>query len=113
MNLEEIRAYCLSLPYVKEEVKWGNDLCFTLAGNMFFVSNLKSTFCVSLKINDEDFAPLSNKPNVIPAPYLARYKWIQITNEHVFSLKEWETRISESYELIKSGLSKKLLDLLD
>lgn len=37
MSVEQVREFCRSLPGVAEDVKWGNDLCFTIGGKMFCV----------------------------------------------------------------------------
>jgi len=40
MDLEEIRALCLSFPGATEDVKWGNDLTFSVGKKMFAVTGL-------------------------------------------------------------------------
>jgi len=42
MDIESTRAFCLSFPYVTEEVLWGNDLVFKIGGKMFAVIGLDS-----------------------------------------------------------------------
>lgn len=79
---------------------------------MFCVTGFSSPLTVSLKVNDEEFEELSVRAGIIPAPYLARHKWIYIQNEKVFSRKEWEHYIHQSYELVKAKLPKKLLQQL-
>ena len=37
MNTESVRAHCLSFPHATENVQWGNDLVFKIAGKMFAV----------------------------------------------------------------------------
>ena len=36
MDIDALRAICKKLPGVTEDIKWGNDLCFCIAGKMFF-----------------------------------------------------------------------------
>lgn len=109
MNLEEIREYCQTLPHVTEDVKWGNDLCFLLAGKMFCVACLVPPFSVSLKVTDEEFNTLIETKEIIPAPYMARNKWIQVHDENRFSNAEWKHYIRQSYEIKKAKLTKKVL----
>lgn len=109
MDVEELRKICTALPKVTEDIKWGNDLCFCIAGKMFCVAGLSSPMQISLKVKDDEFDELSVSPNIIPAPYVARYKWILITDVNRFSKKEWKHYITQSYELVRDKLPKKIL----
>ncbi|GAA4299218.1 MmcQ/YjbR family DNA-binding protein [Nibribacter koreensis] len=109
MDLESLRAFCLSLPAVTEDVKWEHDLCFSIGGKMFCVASLEAPLSFSFKVNPEDFQELSVKPGLTPAPYLARYHWILASEGHPLSKAEVETRVRDSYEMIKSKLPKKAL----
>ena len=43
MNLEELREYCLSLPYVTEDMPFGEDvLVFRICNRIFMLTNLES-----------------------------------------------------------------------
>ena len=64
---------------------------------------------VSLKVTDEEFATLSNSHCITPAPYVARYKWILVEDANCFSDKELKYYITQSYNLVKSKLPKKIL----
>ena len=108
MDLETLRDYCNSLPHVTEDVKWGHDLCFLIGGKMFCVTGFNAPLRVSLKVNDEEFEELSSRSGIIPAPYLARYKWIYIQQESVFTTKDWKNYINQSYELVKNKLPLKI-----
>lgn len=106
MNIEQIRAFCLSLPSATEDVKWENDLCFCIAEKMFCVTGLNGPFGVSLKVRDDEFEELSTTRNIRPAAYVARYKWIHIDSEDRFTRDEWGHYIRQSYELVKAKLPK-------
>jgi predicted DNA-binding protein (MmcQ/YjbR family) len=112
MTLDSLRSLCTSLPHVTEDIKWGNDLCFSIGGKMFCVTGMSIPLMISLKVKDEEFDELSNLPGIKPAPYVARYKWILIEDERVFSKPKWEFYIRQSYALVKSKLSKKILTQL-
>ena len=100
------------MPHVTEDVKWGHDLCFLIGGKIFCVTGFSSVLKVSLKVREEEFEQLSVKNGIIPAPYLARHKWIFIQEEKCFSKKEWEQYIRQSYELVKEKLPKKVREQL-
>lgn len=108
MNIENLRAYCLSLKGVTEDVKWGHDLCFLIGGKMFCVTNLEGDPSVSFKVSDSEYDELSVSQGIIPAPYMARNKWVQVQSWDRLTEKEWENYVKQSYELIKSKLTKKL-----
>jgi predicted DNA-binding protein (MmcQ/YjbR family) len=76
---------------------------------MFCVTSPYLPLRVSLKVTDEEFDELSNLPGIIPAPYVARYKWILVEKVNVFNKTQWEHYITRSYNLVKGKLSKKKL----
>ena len=112
MNIDTVRNICKGLPPVTEDIKWGNDLCFMVGKKMFCVILLSTPVKVSVKVTDEEFDEMTNLQGIIPAPYSARHKWILIENVEVLSKIKWEHYINQSYNLIKSKLSKKKLGLL-
>jgi hypothetical protein len=62
MNLEWIRAFCLKLPGVTEQVQWGNHLLFKVGGKMFAVGALAPGGNVLSFAAPEDFAELTERP---------------------------------------------------
>lgn len=113
MNIEQLRAFCLSMPSATEDIKWGQDLCFCIGGKMFCVTGLTGPLKISMKVKDEEFDELSSSEGIIPAPYVARYKWIMVEDTSKFTKKEWEHYIRQSYELVRSKLPKKVLKELE
>ena len=109
MNLEFIRGYCNGLPHVTEDIKWGNDLCFSIGKKMFLVAGLQTPASVSFKVTDDEFEEMSSREGFEPAPYVARYKWVLNKDLKRLSKKEWEHYILQSYNLVKAKLPKKTL----
>jgi len=109
MKSEFIRDICLSFPDVKEDIKWGHDLCFLIKEKMFCVTGIEGDFGVSLKVKDDEFEELTTRKDIIPAPYLARYKWIYIKDAGCFTASEWKYYLRQSYELISAGKLKKAI----
>ncbi len=70
MNIESLRKICTSLPAVTEDIKWGNDLAFSIGDKMFCVASLESPFTCSFKVRDDEFEELSNQNGFMPAPYI-------------------------------------------
>jgi predicted DNA-binding protein (MmcQ/YjbR family) len=108
MNIEVLRKFCLSLPAATEDIKWGSDLCFSIGGKMFCVSSMESPLRISFKVPDEDFEELASQEGFIPAPYMARAKWVSLTDIKKLRPKELESYIRQSYELKKMKLTKKV-----
>ena len=106
MKGEFIRNICLDFPDVKEDIKWGHDLCFLINDKMFCVTGIEGDFGVSLKVKDSEFDELISREGIIPAPYLARYKWIYVSNPTCFTAKEWNHYLKQSYDLINSKAGK-------
>ena len=112
MNIEMLREICSSLTAVTEDVKWGNDLVFSVGDKIFCVASLDPPFSCSFKVPDDEFDELSNQNGFMPAPYMARAKWVLVTDPSNLSKKEWERYVKQSYELVKIKLTKKLRERL-
>ena len=114
MNSESLRTYCLSLPHATEDIKWGHDLCFLIAGKMFAVASLETSdaHCVSFKCTPECFAELVEMDGIIPAPYMARNHWV--TLERFSALRDAEIKeyVRDSYEMVLARLPKKTRESL-
>ena len=112
MTVEDIQGICKALPAVTEDIKWGNDLVFSIGDRMFCVASLDAPFKCSFKVRDEEFEELSNKDGFIPAPYMARAKWVLVTDPSKLNKKQWEQYIKQSYQLVSMKLTKKLREQL-
>ncbi|QKJ31617.1 MmcQ/YjbR family DNA-binding protein [Mucilaginibacter mali] len=106
MNIEQLRAFCLSLPSATEDVKWEQDLCFCIGEKMFCVTGLNGPFGVTLKVRDDEFEELSTSRDISVAAYVGRYKWVHISAADRFTQDEWEHYIRQAYELVKAKLPK-------
>ncbi len=109
MNLNQAKALCRSLPGVVEDIKWGADLTFTIGEKMFAVTgNSDDASGISFKVEDDRFLELTDRPGIIPAPYLARAKWVRIDDLKAVSDTEAAELLKRSYALILAKLTKKL-----
>jgi predicted DNA-binding protein (MmcQ/YjbR family) len=109
VNLERLRRHCLSLPHATEQVQWGNDLVFKVAGKMFAVACLDtaSPHKLSFKCEPEIFAELTERPGIVPAPYMARAQWVALEEFDALSDREIEDGVAGSYRLVFGRLPKK------
>ena len=109
MNIEDIQSFCKSLPAVTQDVKWGNDLVFSVGGKMFCVIGLdRSPTGASFKVTDEEFDEISSREGFKPAPYVAKYKWVFIEDITKMSKTEWKKYLKQSYQLVKAKLTLKI-----
>lgn len=108
MSREWLRTQCLALPHVTENVQWDNDLVFKVAGKMFAVTCLNpDSLYLTVKVQPEEFAELTEKPGIIPAPYLARAQWVSLENETALPRTEILRLLNQSYQLIFAKLTRK------
>ena len=107
MDIDNLRLICLKLPAVTEDIKWGNDLVFSVGGKMFCVASLEPPFTCSFKVPDEIFEELSTTDGFMPAPYMARAKWVLVNKGGKLNKKQWQEYITGSYEMVKSKLTRK------
>ena len=107
MTVDTLRTICRTLPEVTEDIKWGHDLCFCVAGKMFTVVDLERPHSVAFKCTPESFGELIERPGIIPAPYMARNMWVQEQElGDVLDRRELESLVRSSYELVVATLPK-------
>lgn len=107
MDIDSIRNYCLSLPHATEDIQWGNDLLFRISGKIFAGMSLDPPHSLSFKCTPEKFDELIELEGIIPAPYVARNKWVMLKRLDALNDSEIKRMIKNSYEMIFSKLPKK------
>jgi predicted DNA-binding protein (MmcQ/YjbR family) len=113
MNVDWVRKQCLSFPHATEQVTWGADLTFRIAGKIFAVTVLEvAPVWLSFKCSPENFAELTERAGIIPAPYLARAQWVALETKDALPLDELAGLLRQSYDLVVAKLPKKLRDSL-
>ena len=107
MDLDSIRNYCLSLPHATEDIQWGNDLLFRISGKIFTGMSLDPPHSLLFKCTPEKFDELIELDGIIPAPYMARNKWVMLERLDALSDAEIKQLIQISYGMIFAKLTKK------
>lgn len=108
-----MRKLCLSFPGTTEQIQWGYDLLFKVGGKMFAITPLESApVCLSFKASPEKFAELTERQNIIPAPYLARAQWVALQTWDAVAHDELAGLLRESYEMILAKLPKKMQEVI-
>ena len=115
MDIEAIRGHCLSLPHVTERVQWVRDLVFKVGGKMFCVMNLepqRDEVVLSFKASDEEFIQLQEIEGVVPAPYMARAKWVALERRDVLPAHELKRLLLSAHDLVFATLPRKVQQAL-
>jgi predicted DNA-binding protein (MmcQ/YjbR family) len=108
MDIDWLRQICLAFRGVTEQIQWGNDLLFKVGGKMFAIAPLEpAPVCLTFKCSDESFAELTERPRIIPAPYLARAKWVALESPDAMTRGELSELLRTSYELVFAKLPKR------
>jgi predicted DNA-binding protein (MmcQ/YjbR family) len=109
MNLDAIRRYCGTLPGATRDIKWGADEVYSVGGRMFavFWIDYGHARTLSFKADPERFLELTDRPGIVPAPYLARAHWVQIREPKSMAERETRDLVRDSHERVLRGLTKK------
>jgi predicted DNA-binding protein (MmcQ/YjbR family) len=67
---------------------------------------------LTFKASPETFAELTERPDIIPAPYLARAKWVALETKDALPLDELARLLRESYDMVVAKLPKKTREAL-
>ena len=113
MDAEWLRQLCLSFPGTTEQIQWGYDLLFKVGGKMYAITPLEpAPVCLSFKASPEKFAELTERQDIIPAPYLARAQWVALQTRDAVGREELAGLLRESYEMILAKLPKKMREAI-
>ena len=108
-DVDWVRKLCLSLPAATEKVTWGADLTFRINEKIFAVTVLEpAKVWLSFKCSAENFADLTERTGIIPAPYMARNQWIALETKEALQKEELRDLLRESYDMVFSKLPKKI-----
>jgi predicted DNA-binding protein (MmcQ/YjbR family) len=104
MNIEELREFCLKMPGVTEDIKWGNHLVFSVAGKIFCLTDLDPPFHVAMKVPEEQFDELTVSGGIVQASHFARRQWVTVLDESSLGRADWEKFILQSWQLVVAKL---------
>ena len=106
MTLERLRTICAGFPDATEQIQWGKDLVFKVGGKMFCVACTEPVeppkVAMSFKCDDETFAALIERPGAIPAPYMAKHKWVALEQFDTLPDAELKPLLARAYEIVSA-----------
>lgn len=110
MDEQQVDALVSRWPGVTADLKWGDDLVYSVAGKMFAVYCFKGSNAgqVSFKVGEERFLEMTDRQGVIPAPYMARAHWVSVLPSAGMPREELEAHLRSSYEQVRARLPKKV-----
>ncbi len=108
-DVDWIRKLCLALPDATEKLQWGENLCFKVRGKIFAIMDLSQGKLtpITFKCTPEKFGDLLEIEDILPAPYVGRYKWVLLANSNVLPATELEALIRQSYDLVVAKAPRK------
>ena len=107
MTRLEFDAFCGSLPATSHVEQWGGASVWKIGGKIFTLSIDGDDYTrISFKCSDLTFMVLTQMPGIIPAPYLARAKWVQVVSAQGMSDQSMMEHIGVAYEIVVSKLTK-------
>jgi predicted DNA-binding protein (MmcQ/YjbR family) len=105
---KQVEAHVLALPGATLSIQWGDDRVYKVGGKMFAAMGGGRAPSLSFKCTDLSYEMLVTRDNIIPAPYLARAKWVQLTKLSALDGAELKARLAEAHRLVVEKLPKKL-----
>lgn len=108
MSRAKIDAHLKALPAASLSVQWGDDHVWKVGGKMFAVLRAPDAKVqsVSFKASDDSFAMLTAQPGIVPAPYLARAKWVQLDRLSRLKPAELTGYLTRAHALVAAKLTK-------
>ena len=108
MTPTAIRKYCASLPGATYDLKWGADHVYSVGNKMFAALGPAKEGNVGFKVDDHRFLELTDRKGIIPAPYMAKHKWVLVQNLKALPDDEMRALIKRSHELVVAKLPKRI-----
>lgn len=109
MDAAELRIRCGAWTGVTHALKAEDELVFRVAGKSFAVLCLRGPERgrVSFRVDAEQFIEFCEQPGIVPAHYAARPFWVTLIEPERFSDERIEACLRRSYELVRTGLSRR------
>lgn len=106
MSPQAFDAVCKALPGAHMDVQWGDDHVWKVGGKMFAVRSPAGSF--SFKASDIAFEALTAEGPGVPAPYLAKARWVWFASVEEADEEELEDWLRTAHRLIAAKLTKKV-----
>jgi len=111
MTRDEFNLFCQSLKAANHVVQWGGADVWKIGGKIFAIAPRmeEGEFQkISFKVSDFAYEILSQQDGIIPAPYLARAKWVQVQSPEGMDDETLQNHIADAYDIISKKLTRKV-----
>jgi predicted DNA-binding protein (MmcQ/YjbR family) len=109
MTADDFHTMAMALPGATFDIKWGADRVYSVGGKMFAaagtVGDPDPTF--GFKASDLAFEMLIDQGLARPAPYAARFKWVQVASPNALSDADLAAYVKEAHAIVAAKLSGK------
>ena len=109
MTREEFDRYCAALPVTTHVVQWGNASVWKVGGKIFALCSAWGKGegdRISFKCADLSFRILCEQPEILPAPYLGRFKWVQLQSAAAMADGDIKAYVAKAHAIVAAKLTK-------
>ena len=109
MTRSDFDAFCSALTGTTHVVQWGGASVWKVGGKIFAVCSVwgeGNHSKISFKCSDLAYDILTEQPGIIPAPYLARAKWVQVEAAEAMSDDDLRAYVRTAYDIIAAKLTQ-------
>jgi len=109
MTIDEFNSYCASLKATTHVIQWGNASVWKIGGKIFALCSHWGEGVhekYSFKCSDLSYNILIEQDGIIPAPYLARAKWVHLQEPGAMSDADLKAYIRNAYDIISKKLTR-------
>ena len=110
MTRDEFDCFCKTLKSTTNVIQWGNATVWKVGGKIFAICShwgQGDHQKIGFKCSDLSYQVLVEQDHIVPGPYLARAKWVQLENEKAMSDEDIKSYIIQAHKIISAKLTKK------
>ena len=109
MTRSDFDDFCRSLPATTHVIQWGGASVWKIGGRIFALCSswgTGSVEAISFKCSDFSYRLLCEQPGIVPAPYLARAKWVQVREQSSLDDGDLRSYIDNAHGLVATRLTR-------
>ena len=109
MTRSQFDAFCGALKGATHVEQWGNASVWKIGGRIFAICSVWGTGShakFSFKCSDLAYDILIEQPGIVPAPYLARAKWVQIEEADAMIDEDLQDYFRAAHAIVTAKLTK-------